>query len=55
LSTRICLVPKKRLELSRAFAHNDLNVACLPFHHLGILVLLLGFEPRPSPNLGSGI
>jgi len=49
-------VPKKRLELSRAFAHNDLNVACLPFHHLGnILVLLLGFEPRPIPNLGFGI
>jgi hypothetical protein len=28
-------VPKKRLELSRTFVHNDLNVACLPFHHLG--------------------
>lgn len=41
------LVPKKRLELSRTFVHNDLNVACLPFHHLG-LVLLGGIEPPTS-------
>ena len=46
------LVPKKRLELSRAFAHNDLNVACLPFHHLGIiLVVPTGFEPVTLSNL----
>lgn len=32
-------MPKAGFEPARPFGHSDLNAACLPFHHLGILGL----------------
>lgn len=45
--TGIYLYPKRDSN-SHAFQHSPLKRACLPFHHLGIVVAGAGFEPDVS-------